>query len=96
MKTYSSIGWTKVEKISWLVNASSTEGSPKVTQDGKYFYFGCSRSSINDLQPKPENIAKIEERIQRPGDGSGNFCYLNFSSLPLSQNNSQPKSNEAA
>lgn len=78
--------WSKATKIKGPVNSVSTEWSPKVTRDGKYFYFGSTRSSLNNIPSKPENMKEFEGRIKKPGNGLGDIYYVNFSSLPVNPN----------
>lgn len=73
--------WRKAKKIDGPVNSETTEWAPKVTRDGKYFYFGSARSAIITIPAIPENIEEYEQRIGRSGNGLGDIYYVNFSSL---------------
>jgi len=77
--------WTKAIKLQTPVNSDATEWSPKVTRDGKYFYFGSTRGRNSHPPGKPQKIDDFTSRIHQPGNGLGDIYYIDFSSLPLKQ-----------
>lgn len=76
-------GWTKARKIAEPVNSTATEWSPKVTRDGKYFFFSSTRNR-NELKfPKQFSTQALEQMIKRPGNGLGDIYFIDFKAIKL-------------
>lgn len=73
--------WTKAKKLDTPVNSSAIDWSPKVTRDGKYFFFGSTRSKINGALPKQETTEQFENTIRDAGNGLSDIYYINFLEL---------------
>ncbi|MBS1730444.1 MAG: PD40 domain-containing protein [Bacteroidetes bacterium] len=75
--------WSKATKLQGPVNSSAAEWSPKVTRDGKYFYFGSTRNRNNGIPSKSETLTEFSKRIHESGNGLSDIYYVNFNSLSL-------------
>lgn len=77
--------WSKAKKIRAPVNSAATEWSPKVTHDGKYFFFGSTRNKLNGALPEKETLETFEKRLRSAGNGLSDIYYINFSALKTVQ-----------
>jgi len=75
--------WTKAEKLPSPINSDATEWSPKVTRNGKYFFFGSTRNKLKDAVAKPETTEQLNNRIGSAGNGLGDIYQVDFSALHL-------------
>lgn len=76
--------WSKAKRIAEPVNSYATEWGGKVSRDGKYFFFGSNRTTLDQLAPvldQKENIQQFEKRIHSAGNGLGDIYYINFSAI---------------
>lgn len=76
--------WTKAVKLD-AVNSSTTDWGGKMSRDGKYFYFGSTRSSIISLLPQKENIEQFNKTLNAPENGLGDIYMIEVSGLHLQQ-----------
>jgi Tol biopolymer transport system component len=67
--------WTKAEKLREPLNSSVTEFSPKVTKDGKYFFFASARNVNAAVSLKRETMVDVEKRLHGVGNG---LCDIYF------------------
>ncbi len=74
--------WTKAMKLD-VVNSPTTDWGGKMSRDGKYFYFGSTRSSVTSSLPQQENIRQYNKRLNMPGNGLGDIYMIEFSGLHL-------------
>lgn len=75
--------WTKAEKLPAPFNSDAMEWSPKVTRDGKYFFFGSTRNTLKGTVPKPETAEQLNKRIRSAGNGLGDIYQVDLSALGL-------------
>jgi Tol biopolymer transport system component len=73
--------WSRAKKLDTPVNSPATDWSPKVTRDGKYLFFGSTRSKINGALPKQETTEQFEKTIEDAGNGLSDIYYINFLEL---------------
>ncbi|HVI43528.1 MAG TPA: hypothetical protein VM802_01610 [Chitinophaga sp.] len=73
--------WTKARKLPTPFNSAATEWSPKVTRDGRYFFFGSTRNRIKGTLPQRESLRQLETRINKAGNGLGDIYYIDFAQL---------------
>ncbi|ANH81447.1 hypothetical protein A8C56_11060 [Niabella ginsenosidivorans] len=73
--------WTKARKLGAPVNSPATEWAPKVTRDGRYFYFGSTRSDPAPVPDQPQDLRGFRDRICQPGNGLGDIYYIDFKVL---------------
>lgn len=80
--------WTKAVKLD-AVNSSVTDWGGKMSWDGKYFYFGSSRSDIDTSipsLPQKENTEKFNKRLNEPGNSLGDIYRIKIFDLHLQRN----------
>jgi Tol biopolymer transport system component len=73
--------WSQPVQLPAPVNSGATDWSPKVSRDGRYFYFGSTRSKTNGALPQRENIKQWNKRMQQAGNGLGDIYRVDFSAL---------------
>ena len=72
--------WSKAVKLPEPFNSGVTEFSPKVTPDGKYFFFSSNRNSQPQIN-KQETTAEMMKRIRSAGNGLCDIYQVDFSAL---------------
>lgn len=77
--------WTKAEKLPEPFNSGVTEFSPKVTRDGKYFFFASTRNKNPMTTLKPESTQEMNKRLQSAGNGVGDIYRVDISALKIGQ-----------
>ncbi|MGI4871162.1 MAG: TolB family protein [Janthinobacterium lividum] len=75
--------WGAVSKLPAPFNSGSTEFSPKVSRDGRTFYFSSTRPTFAAPLPAAENMAQLRQRLAQPGNGLGDIYQIAVSALPL-------------
>lgn len=75
--------WSVAEKLPFPFSSDRTEYSPKVTRDGRYFFFASTRNKSFGLIPETENIQKLHKRIRGAGNGLSDIYQVDFSALKL-------------
>jgi len=73
--------WTKAVKLPEPFSSDAIEFSPKVSPDGKYFFFASSRNKTGIVFPKPETTAEMNRRIHGAGNGLLDIYQVDFSAL---------------
>ncbi|MEJ0031743.1 MAG: hypothetical protein WDO15_15810 [Bacteroidota bacterium] len=68
--------WTKAEKLAEPFNSLVTEFSPKVTKDGKYFFFASARNVNPSTTSKQETMADVQKRLHSAGNGLGDIWFV--------------------
>jgi hypothetical protein len=73
--------WSRLNKIDGPANSSTTDWGPKVTRDGRYFFFGSTRASQTTIPGNPETISTYERRLRMPGNGLSDIYYMDPTAL---------------
>ncbi len=73
--------WTKAEKMKEPLNSSATEFSPKVTKDGKYFFFASARNVNAVTTEKRETMVEVEKRLRGAGNGLGDVWFVEVGAI---------------
>ncbi|MBL0744769.1 PD40 domain-containing protein [Chryseolinea lacunae] len=73
--------WSPAEKLPEPFNSPVTEFSPKVTRDGKYFFFASSRNRNPAASPRPETEADMDKRLHSAGNGLCDVYQVDISAL---------------
>lgn len=73
--------WSKAVKLASPINSPATEWAPKVTRNGKYFYFGSTRNNVTDSLPGREPLSIFKKRLNSAGNGLGDIYYVDFSAI---------------
>lgn len=75
--------WSKAQKLPVPFNTAAIEFSPKVTRDGKYFFFSSTRNILNGTIEQAESADQLTQRIRSAGNGLGDIYQVDFSALEL-------------
>jgi Tol biopolymer transport system component len=75
--------WTPAEKLSYPINSERTEYSPKISPDGKYFFFSSTRNITSPESLKTESVHELLSRVRNVGNGLGDIYQVDISALPL-------------
>ncbi len=73
--------WTNALKLPAPFSSGATEWSPKVSRDGKYFFFSSTRNKNDGLFVKSETTAEMIQRIREAGNGLCDIYQVDFSAL---------------
>lgn len=74
--------WTKALKLPAPFNSAAMEFSPKISLDGKQFFFSSSRNQHDATFAKPERTGEMRQRIRSAGNGLLDIYQVDFSALP--------------
>ncbi|HSE43289.1 MAG TPA: hypothetical protein VLH08_21195 [Acidobacteriota bacterium] len=72
--------WTKASKLPPPFNSDVTEFSPKISPDGKYFFFASTRTQPLNYGTRETTDAMIK-RIRQAGNGLCDIYQVDFSAL---------------
>jgi len=75
--------WTTAEKLPYPFSSDRSEYAPKVTRDGRYFFFSSTRNRLKGRLENKESIIELNKRVRGAGNGLGDIYQVNFSSLNL-------------
>jgi len=75
--------WSKAEPLGAGVNSDGSEYSPKISPDGKYFFWSSTRTDVAKLSQKPFDTAAYLQRIHAPGNGLGDIYQIDVDALNL-------------
>ncbi|MBS1526677.1 MAG: PD40 domain-containing protein [Bacteroidetes bacterium] len=73
--------WTKAKKLPSPFNTNAIEWSPKVTHDGRTFYFSSTRNTNATVPQFPNNISQLNRRLQNAGNSLADIYTVDFNSL---------------
>jgi Tol biopolymer transport system component len=73
--------WTKAVKLPAPFSSDAIEFSPKVSPDGKYFFFSSSRNKNGMTFSKAETTSDMNRRIREAGNGLLDIYQVDFSAL---------------
>lgn len=73
--------WSAAEKLPPPINSSATEFSPKMSADGKYFFFASARNQYDTVHPRKETTADLEKRLRSWGNGLGDIYRMDARAL---------------
>jgi hypothetical protein len=76
-------GWTSAEKLSPPINSDAVEFSPKITRDGKYFFFSSTRGRVPDSLPSKVSMNELEKKLYSPGNGLADIYQIDASELHI-------------
>src|SRR6266496_688571 len=75
--------WTKAKNLGAPINSVADELSPRITSDGKYFFWASARSRIDKPRNKSWSFTELSNAYHRPGNGLGDIYYIDLSALKL-------------
>jgi Tol biopolymer transport system component len=73
--------WTKAEKLPEPLNSAVTEFSPKVTKDGRYFFFASARNVNPATTSKRETMADVQKRLHSAGNGLCDIYFVDVAAV---------------
>lgn len=73
--------WTKAVKIPAPISSDSIDWSPKVTHDGKYFYFSSARSKDPVIPAQPYTTEQFNERLRSANNGLSDIYIVDFKAI---------------
>ncbi len=75
--------WTKAQNLGAPINSSADELSPKITPDGKYFFWASTRSAIDKPKTRNWTLQELTSGYQSPQNGLGDIYYIDVSALKI-------------
>jgi Tol biopolymer transport system component len=75
--------WTKAQNLGAPINSAADELSPKITRDGRYFFWTSTRSDFGVTPNKPFASADFFRKLRSPGNGLGDIYYVDVSALKI-------------
>lgn len=75
--------WTKAQNLGSPINSAADDYSPKISRDGKYFFWTSTRSAINKLKNKSWDYSELTSRYRKPQNGLGDIYYIDKSVLKI-------------
>jgi Tol biopolymer transport system component len=75
--------WTKAQNLGTPINSPADELSPKITPDGKYFFWASSRSAIDQPKSRPWTIQDLSNGYHRPQNGLGDIYYIDVGAVKI-------------
>lgn len=77
--------WSPPINLGSEINSSGSEYSPKITPDGKYFFFTSTRGSGIQSFPSRLNYPELLKKLRGPGNGLGDIYSVDVSILPVNK-----------
>jgi WD40-like Beta Propeller Repeat len=77
--------WTKAKNLGAPINSPAHELSPKISPDGRYFFWASSRSAIDKPKTKEWTFQELSAAYQGPQNGLGDIYFVDVSALKLEQ-----------
>lgn len=75
--------WTMARKLAAPINSEATDWSPKVTRDGKYFYFSSTRSKDPVTPDKADNTEQFNRKLQSANNGLSDIYMVDFKAVMM-------------
>ena len=75
--------WTKPQNLGAPINSAADELSPKISPDGKYFFWSSSRSAIDKSKIKSWSYAELSNSLHSPQNGLGDIYYIDLNELKI-------------
>ena len=75
--------WTRAQNLGAPINSTADELSPKVSPDGKYFFWCSARSAIDKPKTKPWTAQELANAYHGAQNGLGDIYYIDVNALKL-------------
>jgi Tol biopolymer transport system component len=77
--------WTEAKNLGERVNTPGSEYSPKVSPDGRYFFFTSTgtRGAWDSPPARPATMRELSARLRAPQNGLGDIYQVDLSALKL-------------
>ncbi len=69
------------------VNSRGLEYSPKISPDGRYFFWASTRNFTDQPLEKPLTYPELMEKLGNPGNSLGDIYQIDLSALGLALQN---------
>lgn len=77
--------WTKAENLGAKINSSAWDFSPKISPDGKYFFFTSNRGFADKPLEKRLSYQELISKLRRPFNGLRDIYQVDVAVLKLSR-----------
>lgn len=83
--TYNRDGmWTEPKNLGEKINSPGSEYSPKISPDGKYFFFSSTKATVGEQPfPRRQSYKELVEKLRSPGNGLGDIYQVDLSALGI-------------
>lgn len=75
--------WTKPVNLGDKINSRGNELSPKISPDGKYFFWTSTRDLMDTALTKPLTYRELLSRLRSPGNGLGDIYQIDIDALKI-------------
>lgn len=75
--------WTNAKNLGAPINSPADELSPRISPDGKYFFWSSARSTIDKPKIKSWTIQELSSAYHSTGNGLGDIYYVDVSALKI-------------
>jgi len=75
--------WTKAVPVGGGVNSAANEYSPKISPNGRIFFWTSTRSTMKSLSRSSFDTRAYLDRIHAPGNGLGDIYQIDIDALGL-------------
>jgi WD40-like Beta Propeller Repeat. len=75
--------WTQPINLGDKINSSGNELAPKISPDGKYFFWTSTRSLLEKSFDRPLTYKEYANKLHSPGNGMGDIYQIDISALKL-------------
>ena len=75
--------WSKAVSVGAGVNSTAQEYSPKISPDGKYFFWTSTRNDMKTISQRMFDTRAYLDRIHAPGNGLGDIYQIDIEALGL-------------
>ncbi len=76
-------GWTPARNLGAPINSEANELSPKVSPDGRYFFFTSTRGWGSASLDRRLTYAELVAKLRGPGNGLGDIYQVDLAALKL-------------
>jgi Tol biopolymer transport system component len=76
--------WTEPKSLGEKINSPGTEYSPKMSPDGKYFFFSSTKATMGE-QPfaRRQSYKELIEKLRGPGNGLGDIYQMDLTAVGI-------------
>lgn len=76
--------WTEPKSLGEKINSAGTEYSPKISPDGKYFFFSSTKAVVGEQPfPRRQSYKELTEKLRSPGNGLGDIYQVDLSAVEI-------------
>ncbi|HYY55704.1 MAG TPA: hypothetical protein VE842_00150 [Pyrinomonadaceae bacterium] len=75
--------WTTPANLGDKINSSGNELSPKISPDGRYFFWTSTRDFTDKPPEKPLTYGELSSRLRSPRNGLGDIYQIDISALKI-------------